>query len=147
MDTVVIFSLETLNQMVVDGSCHSSTCQISARDFKLWTHSWMAGHWGAPIVSRFENSYCTVATSVVTLVSKVLTHSGPGTGDPPVGRFERKQLSRDRAEQNLRYKVSRTSGQWFLCQVTILGGYLIVWLLKPPTSNTPSMPDIGITKI
>ena len=56
--------------------------------------------------------------SVVT-VSKVLTHSGPGTGDPPVGRFERKQLSRDRAEQNLRYIVSRTSGQWFLSQVTI----------------------------
>ena len=83
----------------------------------------------------------------VVTVSKVLTHSGPGTGDHPVGRFERKQLSRDRDEQNLRYKVSRTSGQWFLCQVTILGGYLIVWLLKPPTSNTPSMPDIGITKI
>ena len=55
----------------------------------------------------------------VVTISKVLTHSGPGTGDPPVGRFERKQLSRDRAEQNLRYKVSRTSGQWFLCQVTI----------------------------
>ena len=47
----------------------------------------------------------------VVTISKVLTHSGPGTGDPPVGRFERKQLSRDRAEQNLRYKVSRTSGQ------------------------------------
>ena len=92
--------------------------------------------------------------SVVT-VSKVLTHSGPGTGDPPVGRFERKQLSRDRAEQNLRYKVSRTSGQWFLLKPgdnrsatdRILGGYLIVWLLKPPTSNTRGMPNIGITKI
>ena len=124
MDTVVIFSLETLNQMVVDGSCHSSTCQISARDFKLWTHSWLVII-GRPNSEQIREQLVHgrdngghLGHGVVT-VSKVLTHSGPGTGDHPVGRFERKQLSRDRAEQNLRYKVSRTSGQWFLCQVTI----------------------------
>ena len=97
---MVIFSLETLNQMVVDGSCHSSTCQISARDFKLWTHSWLVII-GRPNSEQIREQLVhgrdnggQLGHGVVT-ASKVLTHSGPGTGDPPVGRFERKQLSRD----------------------------------------------------